>query len=446
MGWPGGQRIDKVLSARAMSAVRWASVVGMVATGVCLSASIISAQVTGEMTVDELVARVLADNPELRAAEAEVDAAAARVRQAALRPNPMLEIGGQKALGPDNNLNLGVTLPLDLNGRKDGRVGVAEKDLALRRAQLADRQRRLRAEVRTKTGELLAMRRGLAVIDDLSRANRDALALLEQRVRQGAAPALDENLMRVEVGRLDANRLVMASRAEVIALQLRSLAGMSPDAPFVLRGDISTPTTAEPQDIAIDAATEARPDVQAARAEIDAARARIRKEQAEGRWDASVNVGYQRQDFGFDLRGVTDSGATRPIQDVFHYFGGGVTVTLPVRNRNQGNVAAALADLQAAERRLEFATLIVGQEVAAAFTQYDAAQRALELYTRGVRAVAQQNLPAVRQAYQLGRIPLLEVIAEQRRFIDIETGYTESLKQVYDAVVEIERAVGALHV
>jgi outer membrane protein, heavy metal efflux system len=62
-----------------------------------------------------------------------------------------------------------------------------------------------------------------------------------------------------------------------------------------------------------------------------------------------------------------------------------------------------------------------------------------------VRAVAQQNLETVRQAYQLGRIPLLEVIAEQRRFIEIETGYTESLKQVYDAVVEIERAVGALH-
>ena len=427
-----------------MSAVRWASVVGMVATGVCLSASIISAQVTGEMTVDELVARVLADNPELRAAEAEVDAAAARVRQAALRPNPMLEIGGQKALGPDNNLNLGVTLPLDLNGRKDGRVGVAEKDLALRRAQLADRQRRLRAEVRTKTGELLAMRRGLAVIDDLSRANRDALALLEQRVRQGAAPALDENLMRVEVGRLDANRLVMASRAEVIALQLRSLAGMSPDAPFVLRGDISTPTTAEPQDIAIDAATEARPDVQAARAEIDAARARIRKEQAEGRWDASVNVGYQRQDFGFDLRGVTDSGATRPIQDVFHYFGAGITVTLPVRNRNQGNVAAATAEATAAARRHEYARLIARQEIAGAMTQYEAVRRAVALYERGVRDVARNNLDVVRGSYRLGRGSLLDVIAEQRRYIDVENGYTDVLRQAWDAAVDLERAVGSL--
>ena len=50
------------------------------------------------------------------------------------------------------------------------------------------------------------------------------------------------------------------------------------------------------------------------------AAARVRKEEAEGRWDARVNVGYQRQDFGFDLRGLTESGATRPIHDVFHYF------------------------------------------------------------------------------------------------------------------------------
>jgi len=426
-----------------MTAVGWVGVVATLAMGVCLSASIVSAQPPGEVTVDELVARVLADNPELRAAEAEVDASAARVRQAALRPNPMLDVGGQKALGPDNNLNLGVTLPLDLNGRKDGRVGVAEKDLAIRRAQLADRQRRLRADVRTKAGELLATRRGLGVIDDLVRANRDALTLLEQRVRQGAAPALDENLVRVEVGRLDANRLVMASRVEVIALQLRSLAGMSPDSPFVLRGDISTPTTAEIQGIAIDAATEARPDVQAARAEIDAARARIRKEQAEGRWDASVNVGYQRQDFGFDLRGLTDSGATRPIQDVFHYFGAGITVTLPVRNRNQGNIAAAAAEATAAARRHEYARLIARQEISGAITQYDAVRRAVTLYERGVRDVARNNLDVVRGSYRLGRGSLLDVIAEQRRYIDVENGYTDVLRQAWDAAVDLERAVGS---
>jgi outer membrane protein TolC len=49
----------------------------------------------------------------------------------------------------------------------------------------------------------------------------------------------------------------------------------------------------------------------------------------------------------------------------------------------------------------------------------------------------------VRQSYGLGRLQLLDVIAEQRRYIEVENGYTEVLKQVYDAAVEIERATGA---
>jgi hypothetical protein len=36
------------------------------------------------------------------------------------------------------------------------------------------------------------------------------------------------------------------------------------------------------------------------------------------------------------------------------------------------------------------------------------------------------------------------VITEERRYIEIEMGYTESLKQVYDAMVEMERVVGTL--
>ena len=98
----------------------------------------------------------------------------------------------------------------------------------------------------------------------------------------------------------------------------------------------------------------------------------------------------------------------------------------------------------AAQRRMAFVTLMIRQEVTAAFTQYDAAQRALDIYTQDVREVARQNLAVVRQTYELGRVSLLDLIAEQRRYIDIETGYTEALKQAYDTRVEIERAVGTM--
>jgi cobalt-zinc-cadmium efflux system outer membrane protein len=398
---------------------------------------------TGEYTVDELVTRALADNPELGAVRAEVDAARGRLRQAALRPNPMLDLGAQQGVtGPDNNIIVGVTLPLDLNRRKAGRVGVAEREIDMKEAQVAERERRLKAEVRMKAGEVLAARRNLRFTEELLEVNRNALGLVQQRVLRGAVPSLEENLMLVEVNRLDATRQILESRVAVLTLQLQTVVGVEPDAPVSLRGELSPIPVLLDREAGLARALAARPDLLVAQAEVAMAGAKIRKEEAEGRWDASVNVGYMRQDFGYGLNGLTMNGELQPITDIFHYVGGGVTVMLPLRNRNQGNIAAAHAEARAVERRQDFATLTVRQEVASAFTQQEAAQRALEIYAQGVRGLAHQNLEVIRKAYSLGRTSVLDVITEQRRYIDIEMGYTEALKQVYDAVVDIERAVG----
>ena len=401
--------------------------------------------VMGEVTVDDLVARALADNLDLQATQAEVDAAHGRLQQAGLRPNPMLDLGVQKNVaGPDNNLTASVTLPLELNGRRAGRLGVAAGELEIKRAQVADRARRLRAEVRMKAGEFLAAQRNLRFTEALLQVNRAALDLLRTRVRQGAAPPLEENLLRVEVNRLEANRRRLASQVEVFALQLKTLVGLGPEAPLALQGDLHPAPVRLELSEGLSQALAVRSDLLIARAEVAMAEAMIQKEKAEGRWDASVNVGYMRQDFGYDLRGLTASGSTQPIQDVFHYVGAGVSITLPIRNQNQGNIATASASTTAAQRRLASVTLTIRQEVTAAFAQYEAAQRALDIYTQGVLEVAHQNLDVVRQTYTLGRATLLDVIAEQRRYVDVETGYTDTLKQVYDTVVDMERAVGTL--
>ena len=67
----------------------------------------------------------------------------------------------------------------------------------------------------------------------------------------------------------------------------------------------------------------------------------------------------------------------------------------------------------------------------------------MDLYEAGVRDIARRNLDIVRRSYELGRGSLLDVIGEQRRYLEIETAFTTVLKDLYDAYVEIERAVGA---
>src|SRR5437867_13125156 len=226
-------------SASAMTRPR-GGLVFLVAVATLVATGAAQAQPGAEVTVEELVVRALTDSPDLRAARAEIDAAVGRLQQAGLRPNPMLELGGQKALSPDNNVTIGLTVPLDLNGRKEGRVGVAEREVELKRAQARDRERRLAADVRMKAGELLAARRNLEVTDELLRLNRDALRLVRNRVREGATPALDENLALVEVNRLDANRQMQDSRVELASLQLKALAEIASEAPVALPGDLAS--------------------------------------------------------------------------------------------------------------------------------------------------------------------------------------------------------------
>ena len=121
---------------------------------------------------------------------------------------------------------------LDLNGRQAGRVGVASREIDMKQAQVSDRERRLAGEVRLKAGDLLAARRNLNFTEELLGTNRQGLSLVRDRVQQGAAPTLDESLVLVEVNRLEASLSMLRSRVEVVGLQLRLLAGMSPEEPM----------------------------------------------------------------------------------------------------------------------------------------------------------------------------------------------------------------------
>ncbi len=222
------------------------------------------------------------------------------------------------------------------------------------------------------------------------------------------------------------------------------LIGVSPGAPLEISETIERAFGLPERAQAVTRALEQRPDLRMAQLEERLAAARVDKERAEGRYDASLFAQYQRQDTGFDLMGVDSAGRSRPIQDVFHMVTFGVSILLPVRQQNQGNIAAARADLEGAQRRREAADLVVRQEVASAYAQYDGAERAAGIYSRQVMSTARRNFGVVRQSYELGRGSLLDVIAEQRRLIELEMGYTDVLKQRWDAAVDVQRAVGSV--
>lgn len=396
-------------------------------------------------TADELVAYALANNPELAAMRSEVTAAEALVKQAGLRPNPSLELSGTRQIGgSDNSLMAQGSLPLELGGRRGARILVATRELEIRKLALAERERQIAAEVRAKFGESLAAIYKLRFTEEMLALANENYKIVTARVEEGRRPPLEKNVETVELNRLRALRETSEATAEIRLLELRSAAGMSPEEPLSVSGGFEDLLAQPPpQTEAIENALARRPDLLGARAVEQLAQARIEQARTEGKLDADVMLGYQRMRSGFPLQGIDDAGNLQMIESRFHFFTFGVTLNLPVRNRNQGMIEAAAAEEAAAGKRREFGELTVRREAAAAYVRYNSAARAMQIYRAGVREQAAENLSVVRQTYELGSKPLFDYIAEQRRFIETESGFIDAQLETYLARVEILRATAA---
>ncbi len=397
------------------------------------------------LTVDEAVAYALEHNGDLLAARKEIDAASALVKQAALRANPKVDASLSKTVtGTDNNITVSGMLPLELGGRRPARIRVAEREVEMRRQDVANRERMLAADVRAKFGEALAAILKLGFDEDLIATGQRSYNLVAARVTEGGTAPLEQNMVLVELNRLKATRETAEGKAQIEMLALRNLIGMAPDEPLRLRGDFND--VIDPLSPLAEATTRAlseRPDLKLAKAAESFAEARIEQARAEGRLDASLIAGYQRMVSGYPLNGINDAGQLRPIQGNFHYFTAGVSLDLPVRNKNQGAIEAAVAEAEGAKRRREFLELTVRREVASAYAQYNSTARATEIFRVGVKDQANANLDVVRQTYELGSKTLIDYLGEQRRFIDLQNGYIDALLDTYKARVEIERVVAS---
>lgn len=397
-------------------------------------------------TVDDLVALALQNNAEIIAMRKEAEAGESLVKQAGLRPNPMVEVSGAKRIGgTDNNEMIQAEQPLELGGRRSSRIKVAKQELEIRKQAVAEKEREVAADVRSKFGEALAAATKLKVADDIIDMEKVMFELVAARVTEGRTPPLEQNMESVELNRMRADRETAEGVVEMRLFELRNLVGMNPEEPLRLRGDFAALLgVIPPQEIATERALGSRPDLAGARAVEQLQAARIGQAKAEGRIDADVMLGYQRMNTGFPLLGIQEStGALLPIEDKMHFFTFGVRLNLPVTNRNQGTIEAAKLEGDAARSRREFGELTVKREIASAYARYNRALRAMEIYRVGVRDQAAANLNVVRQTYDLGSKTLLDYIGEHHRYMATENGFIDAELEAYLARVEILRSTYA---
>jgi cobalt-zinc-cadmium efflux system outer membrane protein len=350
----------------------------------------------------------------------------------------------EQGTGRMMDTTLGVAWPLDLF-RRGARVDVARRIGEVAALSVRDQERMLAAAIRDEAGRLLAARRMLEVTNEALAAARRMRDLLDRRLLEGGVPQLEANIAAVEALRIEADAALASGEAEAAAIELKALAGLAADAPLQIVDSLESLVRAAPASgQAAAAAIDARPDVGEARARTTLAEARVEDARRAGRLDMTVTGSYRRLRFGFDQQGFDERGVRIPIEGIFHSIALGAEVTLPLFHRNQGAVASARAEQGRAEALLEARQRAARAELDAAAARDREARRAVELYASTVRSLARQNVDVMLEAYDLGRFPLSDLLTEQRRYLDVEAGYTDVLSRAYRARVAVRRAQGEL--
>ena len=120
----------------------------------------------------------------------------------------------------------------------------------------------------------------------------------------------------------------------------------------------------------------------------------------------------------------------------------GVSVEIPIFNRNQGGKAEAAVAITQAQRRREFLEAVIRSEVQSAYARYEAAQAAVTTFEQGAIPRSSENVRTIRAAYQLGAFSITDLLVEQRRLLDVQREFTEALAERYRALADLQAAMG----
>ena len=397
------------------------------------------------LAIERLIELGRSRRADLMAARQRLAIAEGRLRQAGLRPNPTFETeyGSPRFLGgePEYDFSAGVSQVFELGGKRRRRVAVAELEVAQTRAEILALERQLVVGIRTAYTSALAAARQLDVLERLIAGNEEIVRVTEARLAEGDVAPLDVNLAKVENDRMKVQAIQARAELETQLLEIRTLIG----------ADISESLRLAPQperpprfDASLSELTElalrGRPDLQAARLGEELGTARINLARANAIPNVAGSVRYSRNKGIVDLPGPVN-GSTF-ASDLDNELTFGVSIDIPIFNRNQGEIAAATGERLQATRTREFLESTIKRDVAVAYRKYRAAAESLVVYSTQILPRAEDNLRSVRAAYGLGDFSIFEVVNEQRRLAENVTNFNQILRDYYNALTEIETAIG----
>ena len=397
------------------------------------------------LTLEKLIESANSRRADLLAARQRIAIAQGRLTQAGLRPNPILntEYGSPRFLGgePETDFSAGLSQTLELGGKRDKRIAVARLELERTSSEIAAIERQIATEVRRNYTKAISAARQLDVIDKLRASDAELVRVTEARLGEGDVAPLDLNLVKVESDRLRIQQIQASADLESAMLELRLLIGLD-----VLETLRIAPQAERPPRLELNLselsglALRDRSDLRAALIAEKVGTAKVNLAKAGAVPNIAASVRFSRKKGIIDLPATAGGGFARDLSNELIF---GVSLEIPVFNRNQGEIAVAAGERVQAVRQREFLEATIKRDVAIAYRQYRAAAEKLVIYSTQILPKAEANLQTVRSAYGLGDFSIFEVVAEQRRLNENVTGYNQALEDYYTALATLEAAVGS---
>ena len=370
-------------------------------------------------------------NPTLRQAEAEIRAAKARQQQAGLYPNPSVGYTGDEIRGGSvggGKQGFFVQQTIVTAGKLGKSREVFGKEAKLAEIEAEEQRSRVETAVKMAFLRVLAAQEWLDARRDLAKIAQDAAQTQRELMNTGQA---DET--EVLAAEVEAQRMRMAARMQENTLreEWRSLAAVvgQPTLPLAtVAGDLERGWPELNEEEAVETIAKQSPAVRIAETTAGRAEAVLARAQREPIPDILVRAGmeYNHETLG----SVPWAKGWEGIAEA--------SIEVPLFNRNQGNIAAARADMDRAQQEKTRVALTLRERAATVVDEYANARLMAVEYRDGI-------LPSSRKAYgllvekygtMLASYP--RVLEAQRKLYELQLEYIAALEGVWSSGLALQ--------
>lgn len=376
------------------------------------------------LTLKAALELALGASPELSGARRELAAIEATIIQAQTRPNPELATLIEDTRKETRTTTLQLNQPIELGGKRAARIDAAERGREAAAAELDAKRAEIRAAVVAAFFDVLIAQERLRLAQGSVELAQRASGAASRRVTAGKVSPVEETKARVAEAGV---RIELTQAVSELATARKRLAGIwGNPAPRFERaeGDLDTlpplPALAD-----LNARLVTSPKLLRAKIEVDRRQALAEVERSRRVPNVTVSLGAKR---------VEQLGRNQAIL--------GLSIPIPVFDRNQGNLLEALHRTDKARDELSATEIRLSNELTLAYERLNAARWETESLRREILPGAQSAYEAATKGFELGKFSFLDVLDAQRTSFQAKSQYLRALAEAHRSAAEIERILG----